>query len=1005
MKRSKGKVKKQSSRLVSRYFTKGGGVSPLKSGSFVRAHSVIREPGGRVVFERKDIEVPEGWSQLAIDILASKYMRRVGVPKTGQEVSVKQVIARITGSLKREAIRTRILTPAEARIFEEELQYLLLHQIAAFNSPVWFNLGLHQFYGISGSGGNFRFDPRQKRVLEVQDNFKFPQTSACFIQSVEDDLMDIFDLVKSEARLFKYGSGTGTNFSSIRGRQEKLSGGGTSSGLLSFLEVLDRGAGATKSGGTTRRAAKMVCLDSDHPEILEFIRWKKLEEEKARALIREGYPADFNGEAYRTVSGQNSNNSVRLSDEFMEALLQGKSWALKARTTGEVISEIPAQVIWKEIAESAWFCADPGIQFDSTINAWHTCAASGPIRASNPCSEFMFLDDTACNLASINLLKFLSPEGRFDFDGFAHSVRTLILAQELLVGLSSYPTPEIAKRSHEFRPLGLGYANLGALLMVKGFPYDSDEGRALAAGVTAFMTAEAYAMSAELSKASEPFQGYGKNKSAMRRVLARHQKAANHIPYEMLEPVFKERVSEAWERALKSGISHGYRNSQVTVLAPTGTIGLLMDCDTTGIEPDFALVKFKKLAGGGSFKMVNQSIGLALARLGYSSPEIDGMIRYLLGTREFHETDGPLSKARLRGYGFSDSDLIRLEKRIPEVFELSSLFTRAHLGDALLQRLHVSRVDFENPDFNWLRHVGVSDQELSVEEARICGKMTLEGAPGIEASDLAVFDCANRAGMWGKRVITPMGHIRMMAAVQPFLSGAISKTVNLPQETSVQEIEMIHLMAWKLGLKSISVYRDGSKASQPLSAATAHPEKGLLRRGLPERRAGLTIEARVGGETIYLRTGEYGDGSLGEIFLDQKGGGEDARALLHCFAIAISLGLQYGVPLKEFVDRFTFTKFEPAGTVQGDPHIKMATSVIDYVFRTLGVEYLQRTELAHVSTEEKRERHASFTGDAIDEQLTAISGDAPSCDACGHSTVRNGSCFRCLHCGNSMGCS
>ena len=1005
MKRSKGKVKKQSTSLVSRYFTRGKGEAPLKSGSFVRAHSVIREPGGRVVFERKDIEVPESWSQLAIDILASKYMRRVGVPKTGHETTAKQVIERITESLKLEATRTKILTLAEARIFEEELQHILLHQIAAFNSPVWFNLGLHQFYGISGSGGNFRFDSKQKRVLEVQDNFKYPQTSACFIQSVEDDLMDIFDLVKSEARLFKYGSGTGTNFSRIRGKQEKLSGGGTSSGLLSFLEVLDRGAGATKSGGTTRRAAKMVCLDADHPEILEFIRWKKLEEEKARALIREGYPADFNGEAYRTVSGQNSNNSVRVSDEFMEALLQGKSWALKARTTGEVISEVPAQSIWKEIAESSWFCADPGIQFDSTINAWHTCSASGPIRASNPCSEFMFLDDTACNLASINLMKFLSPEGRFDFDGFSHTVRTLILAQELLVGLSSYPTPEIAKRSHEFRPLGLGYANLGALLMVKGVPYDSDDGRALAAGVTAFLTAEAYGMSAWIAKKTGPFPGYAKNKTGMQKVILRHEKAASLIPFEMLEPAFKERVGESWSRAVSLGKAFGFRNSQVSVLAPTGTIGLLMDCDTTGIEPDFSLVKFKKLAGGGSFKMVNRSIEVALARLGYADSQIKEMIRYLLGTHEFHESEGPLSKARLRDLGFLDSDLKRLEQEIPSVYDLTALFTRSSLGDALLKRLGVPEEEFFAKDFNWLEFSGIPPKEIAEEEARICGRMTLEGAPGLKEAHLAIFDCANRCGKTGTRTIAPMGHVRMMAAVQPFLSGAISKTVNLPEETSVQEIEMIHLMAWKLGLKSIAIYRDGSKASQPLSSLAPSLQVSGARRELPGRRNGVTTEVKIGNETIYLRTGEYGDGTLGEIFLDSKGGEQGTRALLQCFAVAISLGLQYGVPLKEFVDRFTFTKFEPAGPVQGDPQIKMATSIIDYVFRTLGIEYLERKDLANVSVPVKRERKKSFLQDAIDEQLSSLSGDAPPCDACGHSTVRNGSCFRCLHCGNSMGCS
>ncbi len=1003
---------------IFRRFTREGR-SPFAGTRFVRANSILRDPSGKVLFEKKGIEVPEGWSQLAIDILASKYMRRVGVPKSGQETSVKQVITRITGRLRQEAARSRVLSPKDARVFEAELQHILLHQLAAFNSPVWFNLGLFDSYRIRGSGGNFIFDQEKGHGVEIEDNLKSPQTSACFIQSLEDDLMAIFDLVKSEARLFKYGSGTGTNFSKIRGREEKLSGGGSSSGLLSFLEVLDRGAGATKSGGTTRRAAKMVCLDADHPEILDFIRWKKLEEDKARALIREGYPADFNGEAYRTVSGQNSNNSVRLNDSFMEALLQGRAWALRARTTGKVVTEVPAHQIWKEIAEAAWSCADPGLQFDTTINSWHTCPRSGPIRASNPCSEFMFLDDTACNLASINLLKFLDADGGFDFDGFAQVVRVLILAQELLVDLSSYPTAQIAERSHQFRPLGLGFANLGALLMVQGLPYDSDKGRALAAEITAFMTAEAYSMSAEIASVRGSFAGYAKNKSAMKRVLLRHEKAARMIyagagaALESNHEVFsgfQERVLGSWKRALQLGAKHGYRNAQVTVLAPTGTIGLLMDCDTTGIEPDFSLVKFKKLSGGGSFKMVNRSVPLALQHLGYTNEEIADMMKHMLGTLKFEERTGLLSRTYLRGFGFLDSDLDRLELLLPEAFDLASVFRRETLGDELLLRMGIAKEIFEAPEFSALSHLRLSPSDVKSEEARICGRMMLEGAPHLKDSHLSVFDCANRCGPEGVRFISPMGHVRMMAAVQPFLSGAISKTVNLPNETSVQEIEMIHLMAWKLGLKSIAVYRDGCKASQPLSTAVGAQTPSIhMRRELPEKRAGITLQSTVGGRKLTLRTGEYPDGSLGEIFVDldrtdAEGGAVDSRALLHCFAIAISLGLQFGVPLKEFVDRFTFTRFEPAGAVQGDPHIKLATSLIDYVFRTLGIEYLERSDLAHVSPSSRRTR-TEKTVDAIDAQLSAISGDAPPCDACGHSTVRNGSCFRCLHCGNSMGCS
>ena len=1000
---------------------------------------MIRDSAGKVIFERKGIEVPEGWSQLAIDILASKYMRRVGVPKTGHESSFRQVIGRITRALEREALRTRVLSRDQAKVFKSELTAILTCQIAAFNSPVWFNLGLSDSYRIRGSGGNFIYDEKKRRAVEIKDNLRHPQTSACFIQSLEDDLMAIFELVKSEARLFKYGSGTGTNFSKIRGREEKLSGGGSSSGLLSFLEVLDRGAGATKSGGTTRRAAKMVCLDADHPEILDFIRWKKLEEEKAQALIREGYSADFNGDAYRTVSGQNSNNSVRLEDSFMQALVQGKNWSLRARTTGEVLSELPAQKIWREIAEAAWACADPGLQFDSTINAWHTCPQSGPIRASNPCSEFMFLDDTACNLASINLMKFLDSDGGFDFEGFSHVVRVVILAQELLVGLSSYPTAKIAERSHQFRPLGLGFANLGALLMVKGLPYDSDAGRALAAGITAFMTAEAYGMSADLAAKRKPFSGYSKNKASMKRVLERHAQAAQMIPYELIPSEFRERVLSAWESALQKGVAQGYRNAQVTVLAPTGTIGLLMDCDTTGIEPDFSLVKFKKLAGGGSFKMVNRSVPLALEALGYSEVQIADMMEYLLGKLKWSEAEGALSCTRLRSLGFLDSDLERLQARLAGAFGLGSVFTREAMGDALLRRLGVQEEVFCAPGYHYLQTLRIPAEDLERLEAQICGHMTLEGAPHLKPEHLAVFDCANRCGPRGTRFIAPMGHIRMMAAVQPFLSGAISKTVNLPHETSVQEIEMIHLMAWKLGLKSIAVYRDGCKASQPLSAGVGDvanirnaEARAGVRQKLPSKRTGITIQSKVGGRTLYLRTGEYADGRLGEIFLDldpasRSASEPDSRALLQCFAIAISLGLQYGVPLQEYFDHFAFTTFEPAGSVEGDPHLKRATSLIDYVFRTLGIEYLDLSHLAHVapvSSESgataKRERtseasrggahssggaNASTLFDAIDAQLSALSGDAPACDACGHSTVRNGSCFRCLHCGNSMGCS
>ena len=723
------KTKAESKRKfpISRHFSTAG-VNPLDQIKYTQARSCILDTDGRVVFELDGVEVPETWSQLSIDILVSKYFRKAGVPATGHETSIRQVIRRVTHAIRQAGELQGCFDPTDAQAFQDELSYILLHQIAAFNSPVWFNVGLFSEYGIKGTGGNFAFDPTSGAVLETQNAYEHPQCSACFIQSVDDDLMAIFDLIKNEARLFKYGSGSGTNFSKIRGRQEKLSGGGFSSGLMSFLEVLDRAAGSTKSGGVTRRAAKMVCLDMDHPEIRDFISWKMKEERKVAALVAAGYSADFNGEAYRTVSGQNSNNSIRVTDEFMEAVIQDQSWDTKARTDGSIIDTYKARDLWKQVAEASWSCADPGLQFDTTINRWHTCPESGAIRASNPCSEFMFLDDSACNLSSMNLLKFLSEDGSFDLSAYRHTIRVLLIAQEILVDHSSYPTKKIAEYSHAFRPLGLGYANLGALFMVKGLPYDSDDARAWAQILTAIMSGEAYAVSAEAASVLGSFQAYAQNRKPMLNVIRMHQRALDQIDFGKIPEKLSIAARQSWGQALSLGEQYGYRNAQVTLLAPTGTIGLLMDCDTTGIEPDFALVKFKKLAGGGNFKMVNHSLTRALKTLAYSEDEAKAIISYLL-----------------------------------EHF-------------------------------------------------------TVEGAPHLKPEHLAVFDCANKCGEEGTRFIAPSGHLKMMAAVQPFLSGAISKTVNLPNETTVQDIEEIHFQSWKLGLKSIALYRDGCKRSQPLSA-------------------------------------------------------------------------------------------------------------------------------------------------------------------------------------------
>ncbi len=1058
---------------VSRRFTRPG-THPYDELEWVRRTSVITNPDGSVVFKMEDAEIPASWSQLATDIVVSKYFRKAGIPNTGSETSVRQVVKRLAHSIRTagEKFGGYFATKEDAESFEAELTHLLVNQKVAFNSPVWFNCGLHHEYGIKGSGGNWYWNPKTGAIEQTADSYSHPQCSACFIQSVSDDLMSIFELVRSEARLFKFGSGTGTNFSALRGKQEKLSGGGTSSGLMSFLEVLDRGAGATKSGGTTRRAAKMVVLDMDHPEIVDFIDWKLKEEKKVRALIAAGYPSDFNGEAYRTVSGQNSNNSIRITNDFMHAYETSGQWSTHFRTTGETSETFQAKDLMDRLCNAAWACADPGVQFDSTINDWHTCATTDRIYASNPCSEYMFLDDTACNLASINLMKFLNADGTFDVEGYRHACRIFIIAQEILVDFASYPTQKIGKNSHDYRPLGLGYANLGTLLMVSGIPYDSPQSFSIGAALTAIMTGYAYRVSAEMAQSKGTFPGYAKNTESMLRVMGKHRDAAYKINRDTCPSYLLKAAQKDWDEALAFGKRYGYRNAQATVIAPTGTIGLLMDCDTTGIEPDFALVKFKKLAGGGYFKIVNQSVPAALRKLGYSENEIKEIIEYISGTASLRNSPW-VNENALHSKGFTGEDIAKIEEKLPSLFELSHAFASWVLGDEAMKRLGFKAEEYKSPKFNLLEALGFSQAEIEEANRVICGTMTVEGAPHLKQEHLAIFDCANKCGKIGERYIQPMAHVHMMAAVQPFISGAISKTVNLPKEATVEEIRNIYVQGWKLGLKAVALYRDGCKASQPLNTSSSEKTETkekveapvLKRRRLPKKRSGFTQEAAVGGHKVYVRTGEYEDGGLGEIFIDMHKEGAAFRSMMNCFAIAVSLGLQYGVPLKEFVDVFTFTRFEPQGAVE-HPNIKFATSVVDYIFRVLGMEYLGMTDFVHKKPIDSEplpqlqkiparvkiiERNipapAPTSGDMIapfknqsptqapatkigtklalvntasltemveveiggaavlSTHLSTMMGDAPMCNQCGHLTVRSGACYKCLNCGNSIGCS
>jgi ribonucleoside-diphosphate reductase alpha chain len=1099
-KETKGKGMK-----LDRYFTKKG-VSPYDLFTYEKRTSVIRNPAGDAVFEMNDVEVPASWSQVATDILAQKYFRKAGVPQadgtTGSEKSVKQVAHRMANCWMDWGKRYGYFaTDEDATVFYDELVYTIVGQLAAPNSPQWFNTGLHSSYGITGKPqGHYFVNPETEQLEKSTSAYERPQPHACFILSVDDDLVNeggIMDLWVREARIFKYGSGVGTNFSRIRGESEKLSGGGHSSGLMSFLKIGDRAAGAIKSGGTTRRAAKMVCLDLDHPEIVGFVNWKVEEEKKVAALIAAGYSSDYEGEAYRTVAGQNSNNSVRIPNSFFRALENGTDWDLIGRTNGKKISSVSSQKLWDDIAFAAWACADPGVQYDTTINEWHTCPQGGRINASNPCSEYMFLDNTACNLASVNLRHFFNEQTlEFDVKGFEHICRIWTMVLEISVLMAQFPSKEVAQLSYEYRTLGLGYANLGSMLMVAGIAYDSDKGRAIGGAITAIMTGVAYATSAEMAKHLGPFVKFEENKNDMMRVMRNHRYAAYNATdaYEGLEiappgidpkycpDYLLSAACNAWDKAVELGEKHGYRNAQTTVIAPTGTIGLVMDCDTTGIEPDFALVKFKKLSGGGYFKIINQAVPATLRNLGYDESQIDAIINYAKGYATIKGAPH-INFDSLAAKGFTQDDLERVDKGMLSAFEISFAFNVWSLGEDCLKRLGFKAEQYNAPNFNLLQALGFSRSQINEANTFVCGTMTTEGAPYLKEEHYPIFDCANRCGTIGQRYIHAHGHIKMMAAAQPFLSGAISKTINLPNEANVNEIKDCYQLSWELGLKANALYRDGCKLSQPLSTKASSDDKiesveevlgeaanvrlsdltpeqvleaarAILERSkdtsfkrqlssvvekksMPAKRQGFTQKAAVGGQTIYVRTGEYEDGTLGEIFIDMHKEGATFRSLMNCFAIAISVGLQYGVPLEEFVDKFAFTRFEPSGMVSGHENIKSSTSIIDYIFRLLGYEYLNRTDLVHVITEQNAvignpqmidedqnpdvsNKMESTSTPAPKAEVTSaefankkpvldISGgaqsDAPACTNCGHIMIRSGTCYKCLNCGTQGGCS
>ena len=1088
---------------------------------FRSASSEIKNPDGTIVFRADNIEVPAQFSQVATDIMAQKYFRKAGVPailKTVEESAVpswlwrsvpdEKALAklpedeRFTGESSAKQVFNRLAgtwtywgwkggyfsSEEDARTYYDEMCYMLAAQMAAPNSPQWFNTGMHWAYGIDGpSQGHFYVDYQTGKLTRSASAYEHPQPHACFIQSVSDDLVNeggIMDLWVREARLFKYGSGTGSNFSRIRGEGESLSGGGKSSGLMSFLRIGDRAAGAIKSGGTTRRAAKMVTVDVDHPDIEDYVDWKVVEEQKVAALVagsklaqrhmgevmaacqdesldgedrfdpranralkkaiiaargamipenyvqrviqfaRQGYTeikfktydTDWDSEAYLTVAGQNSNNSVRVSNEYLQAVLDKGDWELVKRRDNGVAKRIKAADLWEKIAYAAWACADPGLQYDSTINEWHTCPEGGRINASNPCSEYMFLDDTACNLASLNLMQFRHADGSFDIPAFEHACRFWTLTLEISVLMAQFPSKEIAQLSYEYRTLGLGFANIGGLLMAQGHSYDSDEGRAICGAISAIMTGVSYATSAEVASEVGPFPQYKKNARHMMRVMKNHRLAAHGkakgykglsilpVPLDAApcpDKTLIEAAKAAWDKAVELGDAHGYRNAQATVIAPTGTIGLVMDCDTTGIEPDFAIVKFKKLAGGGYFKIINRVVPEALANLGYSQEQIDDIVNYAVGAGSLKNCQA-ISFGALRDKGFGDAEIDKVEAAMESAFDVKFAFNRFTLGDDFCKdTLGFTDEQLNDFSFNMLEALGFEKDAIEAANMHVCGSMTLEGAPHIKDEHLAIFDCANVCGRHGKRFLSVDSHITMMAAAQPFISGAISKTINMPNTATVEECGEAYMLSWRLGLKANALYRDGSKLSQPLSSgliddleeeeetaaaldtpvAAAAPQviekiverivHSAEREKLPQRRKGYTQKATVGGHKVYLRTGEYEDGRLGEVFIDMHKEGAAFRSLMNNFAIAVSIGLQYGVPLEEFVEAFTFTRFEPQGIVSGNDAIKMSTSILDYTFRELAISYLDRHDLGHVDREDL-EVSTTGAGEAQSELVNKV---------------------------------
>ena len=964
------------------------GTSPFDQVTWEKRTCSIKDENGEVIFEQTDVEVPSDWSQLATNVVVSKYF--YGENGTEQrESSVRDLIHRVTRTIADWAKEDGIFASDEdADVFYDELTWLCLNQYGAFNSPVWFNVGLFHQRGVDGSKGNFHWDSESRRPQPTERNYEHPQGSACFIQSVDDTMEDIMRLARAEAMLFKYGSGTGTDLSTLRSCKEKLAGGGRPSGPLSFMRVFDQIAGVVKSGGKTRRAAKMQSLRCDHPDIAEFITAKANEEKKAWALIEQGYDGDYNGDAYGSVMYQNANLSVRVTDEFLEAAEEGADWQTYAVTTGEPMDKLPAGDLMRSIADSCHVCGDPGVQYHSTINKWHTCPASGPINASNPCSEYMFINDSACNLASLNLVRFRREDGSFDAESFRKAVRVFIIAQETLVDHASYPTERICSNSHDFRPLGLGFANLGAYLMSIGWPYDSGCGRATAAAIAAIMTGEAYLTSAEIASRTGTFHDFPRNRKDMLEVMRMHRHAVDKIEASDCTPGLLATARECWNDAIATGSAYGYRNAQVSVLAPTGTIGFMMDCDTTGVEPDIALVKYKLLAGGGMFKLVNRTVPLALAKFGYDADQIAQILQY-------------------------------------------------------------------------------------IEE-----KDTIEGAEELNDDHLATFDCAFKPAN-GVRAIHYMGHLRMMAAVQPFLSGAISKTVNMPKDSTVDEIREVFLSGWKMGLKAVAIYRDGSKRSQPLNLkkdqeqeseapAAAEVKYAPRRRRMPMTSSSLRHKFDVAGHEGYIHVGLLEEGVPGEIFITMAKEGSTVGGMMDAFATAISLCLQYGVPLASLVKKFSHQRFDPTGMTT-NPDIPFAKSIVDYIFRWLGITFiedyrkanaLRRSESApaapvrlagegvkddttpsaigavaaadtdaaaagaetYVSEEPAEGGNGGPRGDdrtvvlaqkrmaiaaieRIDEQFSHFQEDAPACDVCGSITVRNGNCYKCFNCGSSLGCS